>query len=68
MQIQVGVGLQHILHGKVVDPIRDSRIAYIEDQVAQKRCGHRPNKEIVPTGEMIDRIKATDAKTDDDLL
>ena len=31
---------------------------HIEDQVAQKRCGHRPNKEIVPLDEMVDRIKA----------
>ena len=31
---------------------------HIEDQVAQKRCGHRPNKEIVPASEMVDRIKA----------
>jgi methylisocitrate lyase len=38
---------------------------HIEDQVAQKRCGHRPNKAIVPTDEMVDRIKAAvDAKTD----
>ncbi|WP_405632202.1 methylisocitrate lyase [Pseudoalteromonas sp. Ld20] len=38
---------------------------HIEDQVAQKRCGHRPNKEIVSQGEMVDRIKAAvDAKTD----
>lgn len=38
---------------------------HIEDQVAQKRCGHRPNKAIVPIAEMIDRIKAAmDAKTD----
>jgi len=37
---------------------------HIEDQVAQKRCGHRPNKEIVSQGEMVDRIKAAvDAKT-----
>src|SRR5512144_957593 len=28
---------------------------HIEDQVAQKRCGHRPNKAIVPTSEMMDR-------------
>ncbi len=40
---------------------------HIEDQVAQKRCGHRPNKEIVSQGEMVDRIKAAvDAKTDGD--
>ena len=39
---------------------------HIEDQVAQKRCGHRPNKEIVSIEEMEDRIKAAvDAKTDD---
>ncbi|HEV8077127.1 MAG TPA: isocitrate lyase/phosphoenolpyruvate mutase family protein, partial [Marinobacter sp.] len=31
---------------------------HIEDQVAQKRCGHRPNKEIVSKEEMVDRIKA----------
>jgi methylisocitrate lyase len=38
---------------------------HIEDQVMQKRCGHRPNKEIVSKEEMVDRIKAAaDAKTD----
>jgi methylisocitrate lyase len=38
---------------------------HIEDQVMQKRCGHRPNKEIVSREEMVDRIKAAaDAKTD----
>jgi methylisocitrate lyase len=37
----------------------------IEDQVGAKRCGHRPNKEIVSTSEMVDRIKAAvDARTD----
>lgn len=42
---------------------------HIEDQVAQKRCGHRPNKEIVSTAEMVDRVKAAvDAKTDDDFF
>ncbi|MBB3061429.1 methylisocitrate lyase [Microbulbifer rhizosphaerae] len=42
---------------------------HIEDQVAQKRCGHRPNKEIVSKGEMVDRIKAAvDARTDDDFF
>jgi methylisocitrate lyase len=39
---------------------------HIEDQVGAKRCGHRPNKEIVSRGEMVDRIKAAvDARTDD---
>ena len=42
---------------------------HIEDQVAQKRCGHRPNKEIVSVSEMCDRIKAAvDAKTDPDFV
>lgn len=42
---------------------------HLEDQVAQKRCGHRPNKEIVSLGEMVDRIKAAaDAKTDPDFV
>jgi methylisocitrate lyase len=39
---------------------------HIEDQVSAKRCGHRPNKEIVSKGEMVDRIKAAvDARTDE---
>ena len=42
---------------------------HIEDQVAQKRCGHRPNKEIVPVDEMVDRVKAAvDAKTDESFV
>jgi len=40
---------------------------HLEDQVAQKRCGHRPNKEIVSKQEMVDRIKAAaDARIDPD--
>lgn len=39
---------------------------HIEDQVAAKRCGHRPGKAIVPKEEMVDRVKAAaDARTDD---
>ena len=42
---------------------------HIEDQVAQKRCGHRPNKELVSIEEMSDRIRAAvDAKTDPDFV
>jgi methylisocitrate lyase len=38
---------------------------HIEDQVQAKRCGHRPGKAIVPTPEMVDRIRAAvDARTD----
>lgn len=41
----------------------------IEDQVSQKRCGHRPNKAVVSTDEMVDRIKAAvDAREDDSLF
>ena len=39
---------------------------HMEDQVGQKRCGHRPGKEVVSKGEMVDRVKAAgDARTDD---
>ncbi len=42
---------------------------HIEDQVGAKRCGHRPNKEIVSQAEMVDRIKAAvDARTDEDFV
>ena len=42
---------------------------HIEDQVSQKRCGHRPNKAIVSQVEMVDRIKAAvDAKVDGDFV
>jgi roadblock/LC7 domain-containing protein len=37
----------------------------MEDQVGQKRCGHRPGKEVVTKEEMVDRVKAAvDARTD----
>lgn len=42
---------------------------HIEDQVAAKRCGHRPNKEIVSKEEMVDRVKAAvDARTDEQFV
>ncbi len=42
---------------------------HLEDQVAAKRCGHRPNKELVTIQEMCDRIiAALDAKTDPDFV
>lgn len=42
---------------------------HIEDQVGAKRCGHRPNKELVTAQEMTDRIKAAvDARTDPDFI
>jgi methylisocitrate lyase len=42
---------------------------HIEDQVSAKRCGHRPGKAIVSSGEMVDRIKAAvDARTDESFV
>ena len=42
---------------------------HIEDQVGAKRCGHRPGKELVAAGEMVDRIKAAvDARTDKEFV
>lgn len=42
---------------------------HIEDQVAAKRCGHRPGKALVSTQEMVDRIKAAlDARVDPDFV
>ena len=42
---------------------------HIEDQASDKRCGHRPNKEIVSTEEMCDRIKAAkDAAKDENFM
>jgi methylisocitrate lyase len=42
---------------------------HIEDQAGAKRCGHRPNKEIVSKAEMVDRIRAAvDARSDDSFV
>lgn len=42
---------------------------HMEDQVAIKRCGHRPGKAVVSKAEMVDRIKAAvDARTDPDFF
>ena len=42
---------------------------HLEDQVAAKRCGHRPGKALVSTDEMVDRIKAAvDGRTDDEFV
>lgn len=54
----------------VKDMIRaDVAGMHIEDQVMQKRCGHRPNKAIVSQQEMVDRVKAAvDARNDDSFV
>jgi methylisocitrate lyase len=42
---------------------------HIEDQVSEKRCGHRPGKELVSPAEMVDRVKAAvDARSDPDFI
>jgi len=42
---------------------------HMEDQVGQKRCGHRPGKEVVSTSEMVDRVKsAVDGRSDESFV
>ncbi|MFA5574435.1 MAG: methylisocitrate lyase [Brumimicrobium sp.] len=54
----------------VKELIRNGAAAlHMEDQVGAKRCGHRPNKELVTQGEMVDRIKsAVDARYDENFV
>lgn len=61
-----GFGPAHMIARTVKELARAGAAGiHIEDQVAAKRCGHRPGKAIVSTGEMLDRIKAAvDAKPD----
>lgn len=57
--------------GRTIKEMQRAGVAavHMEDQIAQKRCGHRPNKELVSKEEMGDRIKAAmDAKTDPDFM
>jgi methylisocitrate lyase len=68
--IDVGWGGAFNIGRTIKEMIRAGVAAvHIEDQIAQKRCGHRPNKELVSKEEMGDRIKAAvDAKTDKDFI
>ena len=70
IDIDTGWGGAFNIARTIKESIRSGVAAvHMEDQVAQKRCGHRPNKEIVSKSEMVDRIKAAvDAKTDDDFF
>jgi methylisocitrate lyase len=70
IDIDTGWGGAFNIARTIKESIRSGVAAvHIEDQVAQKRCGHRPNKEIVSLQEMADRIKAAvDAKTNDDFF
>src|SRR5574340_785030 len=66
VDIDTGFGSAFNIARTVRSLIRDGAGAlHIEDQVQAKRCGYRPGKELVPTEEMCDRIKAAvDARTD----
>jgi len=67
IDIDTGWGGAFNIARTIKESIRSGVAAvHMEDQVAQKRCGHRPNKEVVSCDEMVDRIKAAvDARTDD---
>lgn len=70
VDIDTGWGGAFNITRAIQEMIRSGAAAvHIEDQVAQKRCGHRPNKEIVSKEEMVDRVKAAvDARTDADFF
>jgi len=61
-----GFGPAHMIARSIKELTRAGAAGvHIEDQVQAKRCGHRPGKELVTTGEMVDRIKAAvDARPD----
>ncbi len=67
VDIDTGWGTAFNISRTIREMVRSQAAAvHMEDQVAAKRCGHRPNKQIVSTGEMVDRIKAAaDGRTDD---
>lgn len=67
VDIDTGFGGTSFSIGRAVKTLEKIGVAavHIEDQVLQKRCGHRPGKQVVPAGEMCDRIKAAvDARSD----
>ena len=70
VDIDTGWGSAFSIARTIKEMIRaDVAAVHIEDQVAAKRCGHRPNKELVSSEEMSDRVKAAaDAKTDPDFV
>tara|TARA_B100002003_G_scaffold99254_1_gene92421 strand:- start:70974 stop:71768 length:795 start_codon:yes stop_codon:yes gene_type:complete len=67
VDIDTGWGGAFSIHRTIKEMIRAGVAAvHMEDQVAPKRCGHRPGKQIVTTEEMLDRIKAAvDARYDE---
>ena len=67
VDIDTGWGSAFMISRTIREMIRSGAAAvHIEDQVAVKRCGHRPGKALVDTAEMCDRLKATvDGRTDE---
>jgi methylisocitrate lyase len=64
--IDTGWGTAFNIHRAIREMIRAGVAGvHIEDQVQAKRCGHRPNKQIVPADEMVDRITAAVAARND---
>lgn len=70
VDIDTGWGNALMIARTIKSMIRAQAAAvHIEDQVTNKRCGHRPKKMVVPIEEMIERIKAAvDAKTDSNFV
>ncbi len=71
VDIDTGFGGTSFSIGRAVKTLEKIGVAavHIEDQVLQKRCGHRPGKRVVPAGEMCDRIKAAvDARSDSEFV
>jgi len=70
VDIDTGWGGAFNIRRTIMDMIKAGAAAvHIEDQVSQKRCGHRPGKALVDQAEMVDRIKAAvDARTDPDFV
>jgi methylisocitrate lyase len=71
VDIDTGFGATAFSIARTIQTLEKIGVAgvHIEDQEAQKRCGHRPRKKIVSTEEMCDRIKAAaEARKDPDFL
>ncbi len=70
VDIDTGWGTAFNISRTIREMVRAQAAAvHIEDQVQAKRCGHRPNKQIVSCDEMVDRIKAaSDGRTDDQFV
>lgn len=60
VDIDTGFGPSAFNIARTIKSLIDSgaAAAHIEDQIGAKRCGHRPNKEVVTTEEMVDRLEA----------